>query len=301
MASASACTSSAVVSVARQRSRVRSRAALESGDRASGSTASTTQRRDLADAGAGSEHEVDDVGQVAGGPRPGLAWCRPLPAADRGANGLQVFEGERDNPAARPAQSAGVAYRVGRDRAVTHGQGEHLTENDLGALGRRRVIFGDGSQELVQAANAGLPDAQTAQGGQDRRAQAGLVAVDGLWCEAFLAGSLEVAGPPKALDLHLICDNYGTHKTPQIHQWLVKHPGSTCVSPRPTRPGSTSWNGVRRADQPQTAPIHASQRRRARSRCRRQDRRLERRPETLWVDENRRRDPCQPRPLPHPN
>lgn len=26
------------------------------------------------------------------------------------------------------------------------------------------------------------------------------------------------------LDLHLILDNYGTHKTPAIHRWLVKHP-----------------------------------------------------------------------------
>jgi len=29
---------------------------------------------------------------------------------------------------------------------------------------------------------------------------------------------------PAELDLHLILDNYATHKTPQIHQWLVKHP-----------------------------------------------------------------------------
>jgi transposase len=29
---------------------------------------------------------------------------------------------------------------------------------------------------------------------------------------------------PSDVDLHLIVDNYGTHKTPQIHQWLVKHP-----------------------------------------------------------------------------
>src|SRR5205823_7685921 len=29
---------------------------------------------------------------------------------------------------------------------------------------------------------------------------------------------------PRHLDLHLVLDNYGTHKTPQIHQWLVKHP-----------------------------------------------------------------------------
>lgn len=29
---------------------------------------------------------------------------------------------------------------------------------------------------------------------------------------------------PAELDLHLICDNYATHKTPQIQQWLTKHP-----------------------------------------------------------------------------
>ena len=45
---------------------------------------------------------------------------------------------------------------------------------------------------------------------------------------------------PAGVDLHLILDNYGTHKTPQIHQWLVRHPGSICTSHRPTRPGSTS-------------------------------------------------------------
>jgi transposase len=29
---------------------------------------------------------------------------------------------------------------------------------------------------------------------------------------------------PATLDVHLICDNYGTHKTPQIQQWLLRHP-----------------------------------------------------------------------------
>jgi transposase len=31
-------------------------------------------------------------------------------------------------------------------------------------------------------------------------------------------------GVPAALDVHLILDNYGTHKTPMIHRWLVRHP-----------------------------------------------------------------------------
>jgi transposase len=29
---------------------------------------------------------------------------------------------------------------------------------------------------------------------------------------------------PTALDVHLILDNYGTHKTPAIHRWRVRHP-----------------------------------------------------------------------------
>jgi len=29
---------------------------------------------------------------------------------------------------------------------------------------------------------------------------------------------------PAGLDIHLICDNYGTHKTPAIKAWLAKHP-----------------------------------------------------------------------------
>ena len=32
------------------------------------------------------------------------------------------------------------------------------------------------------------------------------------------------AAVPAALDVHVILDNYGTHKTPIIHRWLVRHP-----------------------------------------------------------------------------
>jgi len=32
------------------------------------------------------------------------------------------------------------------------------------------------------------------------------------------------AAVPAALDVHLILDNYGTHKTPRIHRWLARHP-----------------------------------------------------------------------------
>jgi transposase/transposase-like protein len=42
---------------------------------------------------------------------------------------------------------------------------------------------------------------------------------------------------PKELDLHLVLDNYATHKTPAIHQWLLKHP-RFCLHFTPT---SSSW------------------------------------------------------------
>jgi transposase len=29
---------------------------------------------------------------------------------------------------------------------------------------------------------------------------------------------------PEGLDVHLICDNYQTHKTPVVKTWLQKHP-----------------------------------------------------------------------------
>jgi transposase len=29
---------------------------------------------------------------------------------------------------------------------------------------------------------------------------------------------------PATLDVHLVCDNYGTHKTPEIKRWLLRHP-----------------------------------------------------------------------------
>ena len=32
------------------------------------------------------------------------------------------------------------------------------------------------------------------------------------------------AAVPRDLDLHLVLDNYATHKTPEIHKWLLRHP-----------------------------------------------------------------------------
>jgi transposase len=45
------------------------------------------------------------------------------------------------------------------------------------------------------------------------------------------------AAVPKDLDLHLVLDNYATHKTPEIHKWLLRHPR---FHPHFT-PTSSSW------------------------------------------------------------
>ena len=42
---------------------------------------------------------------------------------------------------------------------------------------------------------------------------------------------------PAALDLRLILDNYGTHKTPLIHRWLGRYPRFTYTSLQPVLPG----------------------------------------------------------------
>jgi hypothetical protein len=42
---------------------------------------------------------------------------------------------------------------------------------------------------------------------------------------------------PRGLDLHLIADNYATHKHPKVQAWLVRHPRFTMHF----TPTSSSW------------------------------------------------------------
>lgn len=48
---------------------------------------------------------------------------------------------------------------------------------------------------------------------------------------------------PKDLAVHLILDNYGTHKHPNVEAWLAKHPHFHLTSRRRRARGSTSWSG----------------------------------------------------------
>ena len=100
---------------------------------------------------------------------------------------------------------------------------------------------------------------------------------------------------PADLDVHLICDNYATHKTPAIAKWLAAHPRFHMHF----TPTYSSWlNQVERW----FALLTDKKLRRGTHRSIQPWRRtfatgspLERQPETLHLDQDRRRDPRTPR------
>jgi hypothetical protein len=66
---------------------------------------------------------------------------------------------------------------------------------------------------------------------------------------------------PDGLELHLICDNYATRKTPAIKKWLLP-PVSSALPPDQLVADQPRRAGVRRADQPQAPLVRAPQRHR---------------------------------------
>ena len=102
---------------------------------------------------------------------------------------------------------------------------------------------------------------------------------------------------PAELDVHLVCDNYGTHKSPAIKKWLAAHPRFH-VHYTPTY---SSWINqverwfayltddlLRRGDH---RSVQALEKRHPRL-----GHRLEREPETVHLDQDRRADPRLTRP-----
>ena len=96
---------------------------------------------------------------------------------------------------------------------------------------------------------------------------------------------------PAELDVHLICDNYATHKTPVIAKWLGGSPAFP-HAPHPdlfllAQPGRAV---VRAADRQEAAPRRPPLNPGPGERHSRLDRRLERKPQTLHLDQDRRRN-----------
>ena len=95
---------------------------------------------------------------------------------------------------------------------------------------------------------------------------------------------------PAHLDVHVVCDNYGTHKHPTVKTWLTKHPRFHMHF----TPTYSSWiNQVERLFAEVTRDLlqrsdHRSVQ--ALERSPRLDHRLERQPQAIHLDQNRRGD-----------
>ena len=97
---------------------------------------------------------------------------------------------------------------------------------------------------------------------------------------------------PAGLEIHIVADNYATHKTPAIQAWLAAHPRIHMHF----TPTSSSWlNQVERWFGELTAKMLRrgahTVRAGPRSRHPGLDRQLEQRPTAIHLDQNRRPDP----------
>src|SRR4029450_1877766 len=103
---------------------------------------------------------------------------------------------------------------------------------------------------------------------------------------------------PGGLDVHVVCDNYGTHKTPAIKAWLASRPRFHLhFTPTGSSWGNPGERLVRVPDRPDAPARRPQERGRPRERHPRLDRGLERAPQALSVDQDRRGDPRFPPPI----
>lgn len=103
---------------------------------------------------------------------------------------------------------------------------------------------------------------------------------------------------PAHLDVHLILDNYQTHKTPAVKRWLARHPRfQPALHPDLGILVEHGRTLVRRARNQEDQTRIAHDRPRPKDRHHRLDRVLERQPPPLRVGQDRRRNPRLDRPL----
>ncbi len=108
----------------------------------------------------------------------------------------------------------------------------------------------------------------------------------------FLDFLKQVAKAYPRVQLHVVLDNYHTHKHPDINAWLAKNPRITLHF----TPTSGSWLNLvemllRDHHPPSHPPRHLRQRQATRHRDPRLHRRLERPLPAVHLDQDRRRDP----------
>lgn len=106
------------------------------------------------------------------------------------------------------------------------------------------------------------------------------------------------AAVPQHRELHLVLDNYATHKTEPVKKWLLRHSRFHLHF----TPTSASWlNLVERWFAELTSRKLRRSAHRTRTGYPRPDQRVEQEPQAVHLDEDRRRHPRNPRRILHTN
>ena len=109
------------------------------------------------------------------------------------------------------------------------------------------------------------------------------------------------AAVPKDLELHLVLDNYATHKTAGQEVAATAPPLPPALHPHLRVLAQPRRTLVRRTDLPQTPPLGPPQRHPTRTGHPRLDQRVEQEPQAVHLDQDRRRHPRHPRRILHTN
>ena len=113
----------------------------------------------------------------------------------------------------------------------------------------------------------------------------------------FLAFLKQVAKAYPRVKLHIVCDNYATHKHPKVQAWLAKNPRIThALHPDLGVVAEHGGDLLRHHHPPSHPPRHLHLRQGPHRRDRDLHRRLERTLPTVRLDQDRRRDPHQSPP-----
>ena len=184
----------------------------------------------LAGPGSGGEHQVDDVGRVAGclGAGPVLGH----PGSDSGPDLGEVVEGQRPRFALGALHASGRPNRVHGQRPLPNGHLEHRAHDDLGLALTVHALRAKALKHHVDPAGGQLPQAQPPELRNDELAEHPLVLVDRGALEPALGPQLPQPERRQLGDRH-VSDDRSWHN-------LVRAHGSSDPQDRPSEGESTA-------------------------------------------------------------
>lgn len=140
-------------------------------------------REDLADAGGGAEHDLDDLTELPVGA--GTGEDGPLlPVPDRAAYGCDLVPGEHIGTTGGSAEPRDVVHGIARQYLVAHSEVEGETQNDAGLACAVVALLRELFEEVVAAGDADLAEGDVLEEREDEGAHVPLVELPGRAGEA---------------------------------------------------------------------------------------------------------------------